>query len=167
MNFPLPAGSGDRELLEAVDRAIERALEFKPDVVGVSAGFDGYHADRLLDLNYTLEGYHQCGEKLDQAFGHIFAVLEGGYHLDALKFANLLQRHAVDKLGVTHLIDHVVKVNGRPDGDIASVQGEKHGEISGDLFVDCSGFMSLLLGIAAMLRRAQLRDAGGQSATGT
>jgi acetoin utilization deacetylase AcuC-like enzyme len=85
MNFPLPAGSGDRELLESVDRAIERALEFKPDAVGVSAGFDGYHADRLLDLNYTLEGYFHCGKKLGQAFGHIFAVLEGGYHLDIRK----------------------------------------------------------------------------------
>jgi acetoin utilization deacetylase AcuC-like enzyme len=82
MNFPLDAGSGDRELLEAVDRAIERAREFNPDVVGVSAGFDGYHKDRLLGLNYTLEGYYQCGKRLGQSFDHIFAVLEGGYHLE-------------------------------------------------------------------------------------
>jgi acetoin utilization deacetylase AcuC-like enzyme len=82
MNFPLPAGSGDPELLAAVDAAIERAREFGPDVVGVSAGFDGYHADRLLDLRYTLEGYYHCGYKLGEAFGHVFAVLEGGYHLE-------------------------------------------------------------------------------------
>jgi len=82
MNFPLPAGSGDPEFLVAVDAAIEKALDFRPDVVGVSAGFDGYHADRLLGLNYTLDGYYRCGSKLGQAFGHVFAVLEGGYHLD-------------------------------------------------------------------------------------
>ncbi|MEN8202898.1 MAG: histone deacetylase [Bacteroidota bacterium] len=82
MNYPLPAGSGDIELLEAVDTAIARAEEFKPDVVGVSAGFDGYREDRLLDLQYTLEGYYQCGKRLSQSFDHIFAVLEGGYHLD-------------------------------------------------------------------------------------
>jgi len=81
MNFPLSAGSGDKELLEVVDAAIARAEEFKPDVVGVSAGFDGYKEDRLLDLRYTLEGYYQCGKRLSQSFDHIFAVLEGGYHM--------------------------------------------------------------------------------------
>jgi acetoin utilization deacetylase AcuC-like enzyme len=85
MNFPLPAGSGDAELLEAVDTAILRAREFKPDAVGVSAGFDGYREDRLLGLKYTLEGYYQCGKRLGQSFNHIFAVLEGGYHLDIKK----------------------------------------------------------------------------------
>lgn len=82
MNFPLSAGSGDRELLEAVDRAIDRALVFKPDVVGVSAGFDGYEKDRLLQLQYTLDGYYRCGKKLGEHFNHVFAVLEGGYHLE-------------------------------------------------------------------------------------
>jgi tryptophan halogenase len=72
--------------------------------------------------------------------------LNYGYHLDALKFAALLKKHALEKLGVVHLVDHVVKVNDKPDGDIASIQGRKHGEIVGDLFVDCSGFASLLLG---------------------
>lgn len=69
-----------------------------------------------------------------------------GYHLDAVKFASLLKKHAVEQLGVIHLVDHIVKVNDKPDGDIASIQGREHGEISGDLFVDCSGFASLLLG---------------------
>ena len=85
MNFPLPAGSGDRELLVAVDTAIRRAEEFNPDVVGVSAGFDGYCEDRLLDLNYTLDGYYKCGRRLRDSFDHIFALLEGGYHLDINK----------------------------------------------------------------------------------
>ena len=85
MNFPLPAGSGDRELLKGVDTAIRKAEEFKPDVVGVSAGFDGYIEDRLLGLKYTLDGYYQCGKRLGQSFDHIFAVLEGGYHFDVKK----------------------------------------------------------------------------------
>ena len=85
MNFPLSQGSGDRELLEAVDAAIQRATDFKPDVVGVSAGFDGYIEDRLLGLKYTLDGYFQVGRRLGQSFDHVFAVLEGGYHQDNLK----------------------------------------------------------------------------------
>ncbi len=85
MNFPLPAGSGDSEMLEAVDAAIQRAREFQADVVGISAGFDGYVDDRLLGLNYTLDGYYACGKKLRQSFDRIFAVLEGGYHFDIKK----------------------------------------------------------------------------------
>lgn len=82
LNFPLPAGSGDEELLVAVDAAIAMARQFKPDAVGVSAGFDGYREDRLLGLNYTLDGYFECGRKLGESFDHIFALLEGGYHLE-------------------------------------------------------------------------------------
>jgi acetoin utilization deacetylase AcuC-like enzyme len=92
MNFPLQEGSGDKELLESVDKAIERAVEFKPDAVGVSAGFDGYIHDRLLGLNYTLDGYYQCGKKLSQSFDHIFAVLEGGYHMDIKKCVEQFSR---------------------------------------------------------------------------
>ena len=54
-------------------------------VVGVSAGFDGYIEDRLLGLKYTLDGYYQCGRKLGNSFDHVFALLEGGYHLDIHK----------------------------------------------------------------------------------
>ena len=53
--------------------------------VGVSAGFDGYMEDRLLGLKYTLDGYYQCGKRLRDSFDHIFAVLEGGYHMDIKK----------------------------------------------------------------------------------
>ena len=87
MNFPLPAGSGDEKFLEAVDEAILRALEFEPDVVGVSAGFDAYEKDRLLNLNYSLDGYYQCGLKLSNAFNKVFAVLEGGYHMEIVQCA--------------------------------------------------------------------------------
>jgi glycine/D-amino acid oxidase-like deaminating enzyme len=73
-------------------------------------------------------------------------TLNYGYHLDAIKFARLLRKHAVEKLGVLHLIDHVAEIKSKPDGDIASVHCKKHGEITGDLFIDCSGFASLLLG---------------------
>lgn len=85
INIPLSAGSGDEQLLYAVDHAVTRAEKFSPDVVGVSAGFDGYEKDRLLNLRYTLKGYFECGYRLGKKFGHVFAVLEGGYHSDIKK----------------------------------------------------------------------------------
>ncbi|MBN3034934.1 MAG: hypothetical protein JW861_05065 [Bacteroidales bacterium] len=80
MNIPLMAGSGDKEFLKALDRILERANEFRPDIVGVSAGFDGYYKDKLLNLEYSLQAFHECGLKLRRSFSHVFAILEGGYH---------------------------------------------------------------------------------------
>ncbi len=74
------------------------------------------------------------------------AVANYAYHLDAGKFAQLLLKHCTEKLGVKHILDHVTGVNSDPNGDIASVSSKEHGDIAGDLFIDCSGFRSLLLG---------------------
>ena len=74
------------------------------------------------------------------------AVANYAYHLDAGKFGLFLRRHCVEHLGVVHVLDHMVGVNTRDNGDIASVQTQEHGALVGDLFVDCTGMRSLLLG---------------------
>jgi acetoin utilization deacetylase AcuC-like enzyme len=81
-NFPLISGSGDKEFLIAVDKAIAIARQFKPDVVAVSAGFDAYYKDKLLGLQVTQRAFYECAFRLRRAFSNIFAVLEGGYHND-------------------------------------------------------------------------------------
>ena len=73
-------------------------------------------------------------------------ALNYGYHLDAGRFAGLLMRHAVERLGVCHIKDHLIGVESDSDGDIAAVIGKNYGRIEGDLFIDCSGFESLLIG---------------------
>ncbi|WP_340677170.1 tryptophan halogenase family protein [Paraglaciecola sp.] len=73
-------------------------------------------------------------------------VANYAYHLDAGKFAIFLQKHCTQKLGVKHILDHVTQVNAQENGDIASLSTKKSGDISGDLFIDCSGFNALLLG---------------------
>ncbi|HEY5801188.1 MAG TPA: tryptophan halogenase family protein [Burkholderiaceae bacterium] len=74
------------------------------------------------------------------------AVANYGYHLDAGKFGVFLRKHCVDKLGVRHITDHVTRVNADDYGDIVSLSTQHSGELEGDLFVDCSGMQSLLLG---------------------
>jgi tryptophan halogenase len=74
------------------------------------------------------------------------AVANYGYHLDAGKFGAFLKAHCVEKLGVRHLLDHVAGVNSAANGDIASLRTAAHGDLAGDLFIDCSGMQSLLLG---------------------
>jgi acetoin utilization deacetylase AcuC-like enzyme len=84
-NIPLSRGSGDDIFLQALEEIIKKATDFKPDIVGVYAGFDGYYADRLLDLNYTLKGFYECGRIIGQNFAQVFAELGGGYHQDLTK----------------------------------------------------------------------------------
>ncbi|MCJ8274102.1 MAG: tryptophan 7-halogenase [Psychrosphaera sp.] len=74
------------------------------------------------------------------------AVTNYGYHLDAAKFAELLQSHCTQKLGVKHRLDHVTGVKSAANGDIAAITCKDSGDISGDLFIDCTGLASKLLG---------------------
>ncbi|MBU2280677.1 MAG: tryptophan 7-halogenase, partial [Gammaproteobacteria bacterium] len=74
------------------------------------------------------------------------AVANYAYHLDSGKFGPFLQQHCTEKLGVTHIVDDVIAVHSASNGDIAAVATKNSGLIAGDLFVDCSGFSSLLLG---------------------
>ena len=70
------------------------------------------------------------------------------YHLDAGKFAPFLTRHCTTKLGVRHVLADVRAVELAENGDVAAIDTEQAGRIEGDLFVDCTGFRSLLLGEA-------------------
>jgi hypothetical protein len=74
------------------------------------------------------------------------AVANYGYHLDAGKFGLFLRKHCLENLGVRYVPDHVVGVNSAANGDIASLQTQRHGALEGDLFIDCTGMQSLLLG---------------------
>ncbi|TYK66403.1 tryptophan halogenase family protein [Colwellia echini] len=68
------------------------------------------------------------------------------YHLDAVKLGMFLQKHCIEKLGVNHVIDHVTEINSADNGDILSITTKMNGDIAGDLFIDCSGLSSMLLG---------------------
>ncbi|MYN29320.1 tryptophan halogenase family protein [Duganella levis] len=74
------------------------------------------------------------------------SVANYGYHLDAGKFGVFLRKHCLEKLGVHYVPDHVTAVNSHENGDIASLQTVKHGAVEGELFIDCTGMQSLLLG---------------------
>lgn len=74
------------------------------------------------------------------------AVANYAYHLDAGKLAPFLQKHCTEKLGVHHVLADVQTVHQDEKGDITSLALKQGGQVAGDLFVDCTGFASLLLG---------------------
>ena len=69
------------------------------------------------------------------------------YHVDAVKLAHLLRKVAIES-GVKHIVDTVDVVNLREDGAIRSVTSRAHGELSADLYIDCTGFRAQLIGQA-------------------
>jgi tryptophan halogenase len=68
------------------------------------------------------------------------------YHLDAGKLGPFLQKHCIDKLGVTHHVDDIVQVESKESGDISHLVTKSGEVLTADLFIDCSGFSSLLIG---------------------
>jgi hypothetical protein len=73
-------------------------------------------------------------------------VANYGYHLDAGKFGVFLREHCVGKLGVHHVLDHVEDIRSKENGDIAALVMRGGTLVEGELFVDCTGMQSLLLG---------------------
>jgi tryptophan halogenase len=67
------------------------------------------------------------------------------YHLDAAKFAIFLTKHATENLGVDHKLATVKGVKRAEDGDVLSIVTDEHGELSADMFVDCTGFRAMLI----------------------
>lgn len=68
------------------------------------------------------------------------------YHLDAGKFTTFLTKHCTENLGVNHVLADVSQVQSADNGDIKALHTQQGVVIEGDLFVDCTGFKSLLLG---------------------
>ena len=80
-------------------------------------------------------------QRLDSTFGY-------AYQFDANLFAPYL-RTLAEGLGAKRTEGRIVAVHRNGEsGDIESVELESGERIAGDLFVDCSGFVSLLLGKA-------------------
>jgi tryptophan halogenase len=74
------------------------------------------------------------------------AVANYGYHLDAGQFIELLREHCTAELKVGLISDTVSRVLMAENGDIKSLVTKENGELSAELYVDCSGMRSKLLG---------------------
>ena len=72
------------------------------------------------------------------------ASIKYAYHFDATLYATFLRNLACSK-GVVHIQDNINSVNQHASGDIASINLLKHSPVSGDIFIDCSGFKGLLI----------------------
>jgi acetoin utilization deacetylase AcuC-like enzyme len=89
-NIPLPPFSGDAEYARVYDEIVlPLASRFKPEIILVSAGFDGHWRDQLASMSLTIKGYADIMRRIkalarEFCAGRIVMSLEGGYDLEAL-----------------------------------------------------------------------------------
>ena len=78
-NYPIAAYTQREAILESARRSFDKLIAFEPDLLLVSAGFDAYAGDPLLQLTLEHEDFATFGEWLGDLEIPVAVVLEGGY----------------------------------------------------------------------------------------
>lgn len=81
-NFPVAPRTPRDAYRKVLTRALEKIKESKPELIGVSAGFDCYARDPLAQETLEAEDFFWLGESLRKSGIPFFSVLEGGYSSD-------------------------------------------------------------------------------------
>ncbi len=91
INVPLASGSGDPEYGNIFERILKPiALEYRPQLILVSAGFDIHYDDPLGGMEVTEKGFARLTQILMEiaevtAQGKLVLTLEGGYDIEGEK----------------------------------------------------------------------------------
>lgn len=102
LNTPLPMGTSGKEYAQKVLSIwAPRVLDFKPEIIFFSAGFDGHKLDLLANLNLETEDYGMITRTFkaiadECAQGRIVSTLEGGYALEILGDSVLAHLRALE-----------------------------------------------------------------------
>ena len=81
-NYPLGPGTPRNHHLEVAKRALEKLAAFEPNLLLVSAGFDAYAGDPLVQMTLDREDFGTLGEFLREIETPAAVILEGGYSED-------------------------------------------------------------------------------------
>jgi len=156
-------GIDETEFLRATNATFKLGIEFRDWRVKGESYFHTFGDFGQLSGPYALWGQHRRlgGEGVEfgaqclpsvMAMQGCFQAADGpdapfkyAYHFDAGLYAEYLRKLALAR-GARRTEGRIVDVLRRENGDIRSVRLTDGREIGGDLFIDCSGFGSLLLG---------------------
>jgi acetoin utilization deacetylase AcuC-like enzyme len=81
-NWPIPPRSDAGKHEVAVRRALDCLIEFNPDLLLISAGFDAYIGDPLTEMTLEAEHFADFGRWLKETGLPAAPILEGGYSDD-------------------------------------------------------------------------------------
>ncbi len=80
--YPIASYTPREKILDVARRSLDKLIAFEPDLLLVSAGFDGYARDPLLQLTLEREDFATLGEWLRKLNIPVSVSLEGGYSND-------------------------------------------------------------------------------------
>jgi acetoin utilization deacetylase AcuC-like enzyme len=78
-NYPIAPYTPREGILSVARRSLDKLIAFEPDLLLVSAGFDAYARDPLLQLTLEHDDFAAFGEWLSDLEIPVAVVLEGGY----------------------------------------------------------------------------------------
>ena len=81
-NYPVAPGTPRKEHVDVCEQALDKLVAFKPDLILVSAGFDAYARDPLVQMTLETEDFATFGEWLRKIDIPVASILEGGYSDD-------------------------------------------------------------------------------------
>ena len=81
-NYPIAPYTARRRIVDLARRSLDKLIAFEPDLLLVSAGFDAYAHDPLLQLTLEREDFAIFANWLNQIDVPVAVGLEGGYSND-------------------------------------------------------------------------------------
>ena len=81
-NYPVAPLTPRQEHVDVCKHALDKLVEFKPDLILVSAGFDAYARDPLVQMTLERADFASFGDWLRNIDVPVAAILEGGYSDD-------------------------------------------------------------------------------------
>ena len=125
INVPLPARANDADYMYVFNKLlVPVALQFKPDMILVSAGQDGHVNDPLGGMELTSAGFGKLASIVkrlaDSTCGRTALVLEGGYNLEAL---------AESVFEIITAFDEEMDVSLQGDADVSEAVKERVAEV--------------------------------------
>jgi tryptophan halogenase len=125
----------------------------------ISLGHDCWPAIRQLDpeacplekfaefynANTYLADENKIIDNIDQSIPNFKFKYDTAYHFDSTKFGLYLRDNICKPAGVKHLLEEVSGVEKKENGDVKYIITESGQKLDADLFIDCSGFKSILL----------------------
>ncbi len=103
LNVPLDAGTSGNVFLNAYEPIFKKIIEFKPEFILLSSGFDAHINDPLAQINLQSKDFAELTNRIlkiakEVCNNKLVSVLEGGYDLEALQESSSLHVQSLLKV---------------------------------------------------------------------
>ena len=103
LNVPLDAGTSGNIFLNAYEPIFKKIIEFKPEFILLSSGFDAHINDPLAQINLQSKDFAELTNRIlkiakEVCNNNVVSVLEGGYDLEALQESSSLHVQSLLKV---------------------------------------------------------------------